>query len=532
MGNRATSFEFTQDANNLYWEDDYDNSLIMKDTESVGRIMIRKLADEGIVIEDFFIILHDKDGEGRLTVDDDGNEEIVFDCTVHDHYHVVMTTESRTYITKIAKVLGIPVKLVKTISVGKNKLLEREAYLIHAEDPEKYLYDPDEVVSLGETNYLDVYDENKVKWERTRNENKVKALRSRFAKVTPSDLSMTDRLMESDYFLILAMDDLNRLLMMIHCGEVDRRIITNDLCLMIMFDKHMGAIEHALTQEERREKYRFDDDSITFLKKYFENPEYGFLQIIITGNGGTGKTTYGRRFKSLIAKVTDELFGLPWECYSCSESGDLISHYDGEEVVRIDEFRSESTSLQKFLKLSGGDSQYVSSRYGDKFYTPRISLISGNVSMEDLFEGYGPKDREREDPKSFFRRGQIVATATGEGGVDYDNLMQEKQIMLATYSSYHKDRLEEVNPDLAFDDVEYNKYGIPKYVCNGTLSFDDLDGVIMNLLYKNMLMPMLIDMINDPELSDHSELNHYLHNSLESVKNGNYLVRGKVEESE
>lgn len=234
----------------------------------------------------------------------------------------------------------------------------------------------------------------------------------------------------------------------------------------------------------------------------------------------------------MIAKVTDELFGLPWECYSCSESGDLISHYDGDEVVRINEFRSESTSLQKFLKLSGGDSQYVSSRYGDKFFTPRISLISGNVSMEDLFEGYGPKDREREDPKSFFRRGQIVATTTGEGDTDYDNLMHEKQIMLATYSSYHKERIEEANPGLVFDNTENNKYDITKYLCTGSISFDDLDEIIVNFLYKNMLMPMLIDMVNDPKLTDHNKLSQYLHNSLESVKNGKSLGRGKVEESD
>lgn len=84
--------------------------------------------------QDYFYILHNKDS---------GNDE----SEIKDHFHIVLSKSTPSYISVVSNQLHIPPNLIQVISSKKAFV----RYLVHKDNPEKAQYDISEVYTNNES---------------------------------------------------------------------------------------------------------------------------------------------------------------------------------------------------------------------------------------------------------------------------------------------------------------------------------------------------------------------------------------------
>lgn len=87
-----------------------------------------------------FYILHDKD------VLEDGSDK-------KPHYHVLLMFDNPRSLTSVVK-LAVKVGAANGVVEPTKSSIGYARYLCHMDSPDKYQYDPDEVLSFGEIDYL------------------------------------------------------------------------------------------------------------------------------------------------------------------------------------------------------------------------------------------------------------------------------------------------------------------------------------------------------------------------------------------
>lgn len=135
------------------------------------------------------------------------------------------------------------------------------------------------------------------------------------------------------------------------------------------YDKYRKSIDNAF-------KYRLD--SIKGVEREMEC-------IFITGDSGTGKTSYAKQ----VAK--DRGFSV----FVSSGSNDPLDDYKGQDCIILDDLRPSCMGLSDLLKmLDNHTASTVKSRYKNKVLECRLIIITTTLSIDSFFGNVFSEEKE------------------------------------------------------------------------------------------------------------------------------------------
>ena len=138
---------------------------------------------------------------------------------------------------------------------------------------------------------------------------------------------------------------------------------------IVEYDKYRKSIENAF-------KYRIDK-----IKGVSRNMECVF----ITGDSGTGKTTYAKK----IAKEKN------YSVFVSSGSNDLLDDYKGQDCIILDDLRPSCMGLSDLLKmLDNHTASTVKSRHKNKVLECKMIVITTTLDIDNFFNNVFSEERE------------------------------------------------------------------------------------------------------------------------------------------
>lgn len=135
------------------------------------------------------------------------------------------------------------------------------------------------------------------------------------------------------------------------------------------YDKYRRSIDNAF-------KYRLD--KIKGVERQMEC-------IFITGDSGTGKSTY--------AKMVAEDKG--YSTYISSGSNDILDDYKGQDCIILDDLRPSCMGLSDLLKmLDNNTASTVKSRYKNKVLECKMIIITTTLDIDSFFGNVFSEEKE------------------------------------------------------------------------------------------------------------------------------------------
>ena len=256
------------------------------------------------------------------------------------HFHAVLTLKNSMTIKTIAEAVGVPPQYVNKI---RSTTLAAQMYLIHRNDPGKFQYQPNEV--KASFNYPELVDDTPIKIRR-------------------EDLASK-----------------------IASGEI----------------KRYNLVDHVSPDEYAR-NIRYYENCFDYRNKLMKGLDRDMHCIFITGNSGTGKTTYAKEFATKKGFHT----------YISSGGKNPLDNYAGEECIILDDTRSSTWSLTDFLKLTDN---HTDSLVGCRYYNKSIAeckllIVTSCKSLDEFYENALNHDAE---PKvQLLRRFELLVRMTHE----------------------------------------------------------------------------------------------------------------------
>lgn len=365
----------TQFLNSDYWDGDLSDTvetatadeLLQKSVELInqgGNTNNRDVVNE-LTVEYGTAIIHDKDvlGNGKLK---------------GRHVHMWLRFKTKRYLSSIASWLGIEPQYIEKSRQGRYAEENGLAYLIHANDADKYQYEPTEVATYN-FNYVEYADEHASKWKKSKAVNRHKKLKMSLD-------SVLDRIQAGDL-------------------TKEQMILDNDLA--VLYAENKNKVENYLSVYSQRK-------ALETIKR-LESGEIQMQSYYITGGPGSGKTRYA---KKLIKRIQDEAFaktGKHWRVMDGAATHSM-DKYDGQEIILLDDLRVSSMSASDWLKiLDPYNSAAMSARYENKAQASRVIVITSYMPPETFFffaKGNGGQD---ESLDQFIRRIEAVIKVVWTG---------------------------------------------------------------------------------------------------------------------
>nr|WP_305147408.1 hypothetical protein [Butyricicoccus faecihominis] len=107
--------------------------------------------------------------------------------------------------------------------------------------------------------------------------------------------------------------------------------------------------------------------------------------IYITGDSGTGKTTYAKEY----AKKQG------YSIFVSSGSNDVLDGYKGQDCIILDDLRPSSLGLSDLLKLlDNNTSSTVKSRYRNKVLECKVIIITTTLGINEFFRNVFSEEPE------------------------------------------------------------------------------------------------------------------------------------------
>ena len=322
---QASSFMITQQVNDEYWDG--------VKIEGIDLSAFLKRLYEMLAPKYILGIQHDKDTRDNGELKD-------------KHVHIWVKLNARKDIDSVAKIVGVKPEYIET---RKGRYAEENAlaYLIHANDSEKYQYPPEEVETIN-FDYLAYYEENKVKWNKSKATTKRKKLQLDLDYIKQEILN--GNLFRSD---MLADDDMSVLL---------------------------AENEQAFNSYFRIYAERRAQETINRMN----NGEIRMQSFYITGAPGAGKTRLANKLATAIQEEAKNN-GANWRIY---RGGALnpFDEYSGEEIVILDDLRISSMSASDWLKiLDPYNNATMSARYKNKQQSSRVIIMTSYLDPVEFF---------------------------------------------------------------------------------------------------------------------------------------------------
>lgn len=283
-------------------------------------------------------ILHDKDT--KVLFDPDKQTDVI--QQTRPHIHGVVELVRKRDLNVIAEWIGIEPQYIE-IPRGRYGRENMLAYLIHAKDPEKYLYDAKKVETFGTWDYLEYYHEKYRSWEEYR-----------ATAVVKRNKTKVDWLVKQVQLGNLTMSD----------------IMKNETYKMIYAD-NMRLIKDAQQFLNEERAYR--------TMEAMENNEFELSVHFITGKPGAGKSYFANQ---LADKLENEQ---GWLTYEASGTNPM-DNYSGEEILLLDDLRSSSMTATDWLKtLDHLSRSAMSARYSNKARAYRTIIMTAHEDPYTYF---------------------------------------------------------------------------------------------------------------------------------------------------
>lgn len=237
---------------------------------------------------------------------------------VERHFHMVLTFSNNKTVDSIAKDLSIKSNYVNKILTTTSKA---EEYLIHLNDNTKYQYNPADVIA--NFNYVDFINKRKTKKE---NELKLKDVSSKIA---------SGEIREFNLHNFISVDD---------------------------FAKHKTYYKNCF---EYRTRTITDSDR-------------NLDCVFITGESGSGKTTYAKEF----ARKKGYSF------YVSSGGANPFDDYKGQDCIILDDIRPSSFNLNDLLKITDRHtlSNVACRFYNKSLYECKLIIVTSVISIYDFYD--------------------------------------------------------------------------------------------------------------------------------------------------
>lgn len=380
--NDLTAFMLVQqlDPDFYDWTDAEKKAIENKDIVAIEDIIGQRLYNNNMVVEEMHCIIHDKDVR---EVWDNAVSNYVIEQKP-DHIHCLVRfakINGKLYggtPSKVAQAIGVEPQYIEKPHKGKFAYDNMLAYLIHAKDEDKHLYDASEVVSSGCYKdgkplfrpYADYYNERKKEWEAGRIKKK-------------NDKARVD------------------------ADILEEMILTGQVCRnqILLTDEYYDIYA--------RNKRRCEDALDTYAQhkiaktvQAMENGEFKLSVLFITGQSGSGKSMFTDNMTRQIIKDVKEQYNEDWTVCSVAASNPF-DEYNGEEVLIMDDLRGMSLTASDWLKLLDSDrANYGGARYRNKRMACRVVIINSEKDVLEFFyylKNSGGGDRS-EAMDQFFRR--------------------------------------------------------------------------------------------------------------------------------
>lgn len=272
------------------------------------------------------------------------------------HAHSVIKVKRKMTINAVAELLEIePQYVEKPKSKGKYAKSNMLAYLIHAKDPDKTQYDPEEVVhSKDALPYKEVYAYYKKEW----------------------DLGKAKKRTE---LTEIEVDDL------IEKIENEEIIDKNQILLtdsyFRCYSRHSTRIDRALEIAAERRMAR----GVQSIK------EGSLKQVIfITGEPRKGKSYLTDQITSTLAKEKSWLVGE-------GAVSNCLDDYNGEEIFVLDDARGSSMKAEEWTRLlDPRKANRGAARYHNRLMSPQVIVFNCYKDIDEFFyftKGIGEADK-------------------------------------------------------------------------------------------------------------------------------------------
>lgn len=284
---------------------------------------VENILEERGTIKDWHYIVHNKD------VDEIGNHK-------EDHIHIFGRMGTMYGVSVVGGWFGVAPERVGRI---KGKYDDAILYAVHANAPEKYQYESNEVVSSF--NYVE-------KLERVKEKKNIE--KESFRRKIDGDKKALERKKEIV------------------------ELIKNGVIKEYNFYEYVDEFEN-----EKYDKIIKIAFNHRLLKLQRGGADRTMEVIYITGDSGSGKTT--------LAKYMAESKKLSY--YISSSSNDILGDYKGEDVIVLDDLRTESLKMADLLKmLDNNTKSTVKSRYRNKFLECKMIIITSVWTINQFHAEY------------------------------------------------------------------------------------------------------------------------------------------------
>jgi ABC-type dipeptide/oligopeptide/nickel transport system ATPase component len=372
------TFSLTQQLYMEYWnvaEEKYkkeiEEIITEQNTERFTNYFIYCLEKNGWEIEQAYSIIHNKDIQE--TFDTKIMEMVLTPKEPHIHasFKFKKGKNKGATLEKIAEVLGLEPQYIEKPEAGRFSWDNKIAYLVHAKDPNKYQYEPEEVYTAKGEDYLKIYHESIEKWRR----GGIKKANKK------------------------AKEDIDWLEDKVLKGEILRpQIFLTDDYYKI-YTQNKRRLEDAFESYGQRKMYKA-------IKK-LENGEFKIKVYYITGKAGSGKTVLANQMIQKVKMEAKEKYGETWTvCKTASTNP--VDDYNGEEILLMDDVRGSTMRADDWLKLLDPYNFTPSSaRYRNKVVASRVIFITATISPVEFFyysKGVGSGSAQTEAVDQFLRR--------------------------------------------------------------------------------------------------------------------------------
>lgn len=360
-----------------------------------------------------------------------------------NHFHCVIQFKQNAYtLEEIANIIGIEPQYVEKPKSGRYAFDNMLAYLTHQKDPEKFQYDPKNVL-----NYINSDDEDRIKdwsYQTISSMNQVNwkagALKKKKKKAK------------------MGADELE---MKILIGQITKNQVLLDDDYYYVYSQNTQRLDNAF--------YVYGQRKAMKAVEQLKNGEFKTRFYFIYGQSGSGKTTLAKQLINKIIDANYEKNKEIWECYS-GASQNAFDDYSGEEIVLLDDVRGNAMDATEWLRLLDPyNASPAKARFKNKpAVACRAIIITSSIEPIKFFYYVKNKGEIDEAMDQFIRRIQMMIEI-----INVDNYNNDGTKKYKIYNS---------------------KFGKPK-----ELSFENSDG-------KKQLMTVNYDLAPVAETQDKNDV--------------------------
>lgn len=184
-----------------YWDWDDSEWKALGNAAATASVVYRRLTAAGLKIKEMYAITHDRDH--RKMWDEYLNDYLSLPSGAHIHILIKFEDKDGATLETIASIVGIAPEYIETPKTGRYAYDNMLSYLCHIKYPDKYAYNPKNVVTVIGKYYIDYYNENHKRWMRSRYKRVLRDAKTILeeirVRIGEGEIDLQDIILDDDY---------------------------------------------------------------------------------------------------------------------------------------------------------------------------------------------------------------------------------------------------------------------------------------------------------------------------------------------